>query len=98
LGKVAIGSGHPVSIQSMTKTDTRDAVATINQIRRLEQVGCEIVRVAVPDIEAADALKVIKQHISIPLVADIHFNYRLALTIEHGLTACASPGQHRLTR
>jgi (E)-4-hydroxy-3-methylbut-2-enyl-diphosphate synthase len=69
----------------MTKTDTRDAVATVNQIRRLEQVGCEIVRVAVPDVEAADALKVIKSRISIPLVADVHFNYRLALkAIEHG--------------
>ncbi len=86
LGKVAIGSGHPISIQSMTKTDTRDAVATINQIKRLEQAGCEIIRVAVPDIEAADALKIIKQHISIPLVADIHFNYRLALrAIVHGV-------------
>jgi (E)-4-hydroxy-3-methylbut-2-enyl-diphosphate synthase len=69
----------------MTKTDTHDAVATVNQIRRLEQVGCEIVRVAVPDVEAADALKVIKSRISIPLVADVHFNYRLALkAIDHG--------------
>ncbi len=85
LGNVPVGSGHPISIQSMTKTDTRDAVATVNQIRRLEQVGCEIVRVAVPDLEAADALKVIKSRISIPLVADVHFNYRLALkAMEHG--------------
>ncbi|RJP75364.1 MAG: flavodoxin-dependent (E)-4-hydroxy-3-methylbut-2-enyl-diphosphate synthase [Candidatus Abyssobacteria bacterium SURF_17] len=85
LGNVPIGSGHHISVQSMTKTDTRDAVATINQIKRLEQIGCEIVRVAVPDLEAADAIKVIKSHISIPLVADIHFNYRLALkAIENG--------------
>jgi (E)-4-hydroxy-3-methylbut-2-enyl-diphosphate synthase len=79
LGTVPVGSGHPISIQSMTKTDTRDAVATINQIKRLEAVGCEIVRVGVPDVEAADALKVIKHHVAIPVVADIHFNYRLAL-------------------
>jgi (E)-4-hydroxy-3-methylbut-2-enyl-diphosphate synthase len=63
----------------MTKTDTRDAVATANQIARLEKIGCEVVRVAVPDLEAADALKVIRGRVSIPLVADIHFNYRLAL-------------------
>ncbi len=86
LGGLPIGSGHPISIQSMTKTDTRDAVATINQIGRLEQVRCEIVRVAVPDAEAADALKIIKRRVSIPLVADIHFNYRLALkAIKHGV-------------
>lgn len=70
----------------MTKTDTRDAVATVNQIKRLEQARCEIVRVAVPDVDAADALKVITGRISIPLVADIHFNYRLALkAIAHGV-------------
>ncbi|NQU07026.1 MAG: flavodoxin-dependent (E)-4-hydroxy-3-methylbut-2-enyl-diphosphate synthase, partial [Candidatus Abyssubacteria bacterium] len=79
LGNLPVGSGHPISIQSMTKTDTRDAVATVNQIKRLEKVRCEVVRVAVPDTEAADALKVIKHRVSIPLVADIHFNYRLAL-------------------
>lgn len=79
LGKLSVGSEHPISIQSMTKTDTRDAVATANQINRLEQVGCEVARVAVPDLEAVDALKVIKGRVSIPLVADIHFNYRLAL-------------------
>lgn len=79
LGDVPVGGTHPISIQSMTKTDTRDAVSTINQIKRLEQVKCEIVRVAVPDNESADAFKVIKHHVSIPVVADIHFNYRLAL-------------------
>lgn len=83
---MAIGSGHPISVQSMTKTDTRDAVATINQIKRLEQIGCDIVRVAVPDIEAAEALRVIRAHVAVPLVADIHFNYRLALrAIEYGV-------------
>ncbi|UCD56031.1 MAG: flavodoxin-dependent (E)-4-hydroxy-3-methylbut-2-enyl-diphosphate synthase [Candidatus Hydrogenedentota bacterium] len=86
LGNVPVGSRHRISIQSMTKTDTRDAVATINQIKRLEQAGCEIIRVAVPDMDAADALRVIKKHVSIPLVADIHFNYRLALkAIRHGV-------------
>ena len=86
LGKVSIGSGHPISIQSMTKTDTRDALATVSQIKRLESAGCDIVRVAVPDNEAADALKVIRGRVSIPLVADIHFNYRLALkAIKHGV-------------
>ncbi len=79
LGKLPVGGEHPISIQSMTKTDTRDAVATANQIARLEKIGCEVVRVAVPDLEAADALKVIRGRVSIPLVADIHFNYRLAL-------------------
>ncbi|MBI5118581.1 flavodoxin-dependent (E)-4-hydroxy-3-methylbut-2-enyl-diphosphate synthase [Candidatus Poribacteria bacterium] len=85
LGGVPIGSGHRISVQSMTKTDTRDAVATINQVKHLEGMGCEIIRVAVPDLEAAEALKIIKKHIAIPLVADIHFNYRLALkAIENG--------------
>ncbi len=86
LGGLPIGGGHPISIQSMTKTDTRDAVATVNQIKRLERVRCEIVRVAVPDVEAADALRVITRRVSIPLVADIHFNYRLALkAIKNGV-------------
>jgi len=86
LGGLPIGSGHPISIQSMTKTDTRDVAATVAQIKRLENARCEIVRVAVPDIEAADALKVIRRRVSIPLVADIHFNYRLALkAIKHGV-------------
>ena len=74
-----MGGGAPVSVQSMTKTDTRDIVSTIEQIKELEACGCEIVRVAVPDSEAAEALFAIKKHISIPLVADIHFDYRLAL-------------------
>ena len=76
---VEIGGDSPVSIQSMTNTDTRDAAATIEQIRRLEEAGCQIVRLAVPDAEAADAFRQIKRAARVPLVADIHFDYRLAL-------------------
>jgi (E)-4-hydroxy-3-methylbut-2-enyl-diphosphate synthase len=79
IGKVTIGGGAPIVVQSMAKTDTRDVRATIAQIRELEEVGCELVRVAVPDAEAARAILSIKKGISIPLVADIHFDYRLAL-------------------
>lgn len=79
IGNVPIGGGSPVSVQSMTNTDTRNVAATVNQIRRLAEAGCEIVRVAVPDDEAADALKDIKEQSQIPLVADIHFDYKLAL-------------------
>ena len=76
---MAIGGNNPIAIQSMTKTDTRDVNATINQIKLLEDVGCDIVRVAVVNMEAAQAINKIKKSISIPLVADIHFDYRLAL-------------------
>ena len=79
VGAVKIGGDAPVIVQSMTNTDTRNAGATIAQIEELSQVGCEIVRVAVPDREAADALAEIKRGIDIPLIADIHFDYRLAL-------------------
>lgn len=79
VGSVKIGGGAPVVVQSMTCTDTRDVAATIEQIRRLEAAGCEIVRVAVPDRESADCLKTIKQGISIPLIADIHFDHRLGI-------------------
>jgi (E)-4-hydroxy-3-methylbut-2-enyl-diphosphate synthase len=79
IGNVTIGGGAPVVVQSMTNTDTRDVMSTINQIRELEEVDCELVRVAVPDIEAARAIREIKRGISIPLIADIHFDYRLAL-------------------
>lgn len=74
-----MGNLAPIVVQSMTKTDTRDVSATVGQIRQLRDWGCEIVRVAVPDMEAADALGAIKRGIDIPLVADIHFDYRLAL-------------------
>lgn len=79
VGKVPIGGGTPVSVQSMTKTYTQDITATTRQIKRLEKAGCEIIRVAVQDMEAANALPQIKKKIKIPLVADVHFDYRLAL-------------------
>ena len=79
IGKVQIGGGAPVVVQSMTNTDTSDVQATVAQIHRLTQAGCEIVRVAVPTLEAVGALPEIKKQISIPLVADIHFDHRLAL-------------------
>ncbi|MFC1914039.1 flavodoxin-dependent (E)-4-hydroxy-3-methylbut-2-enyl-diphosphate synthase [Chloroflexota bacterium] len=79
IGSVTIGGGAPIVVQSMTKTDTRDAKATIAQIKELEDCGCELVRVAVPDAEAARSIAAIKKGIAIPLVADIHFDYRLAL-------------------
>lgn len=79
IGKVPVGGGAPISVQSMTKTDTRDVRATVAQIRRLEKAGCEIVRLAVPDAAAAAALGVIRKRIRLPMVADIHFDHRLAL-------------------
>lgn len=85
IGNRLIGGGNPVLIQSMCNTKTEDVKATVGQILRLEQAGCEIIRVAVPTMEAAAALKEIKQQIHIPLVADIHFDYRLAVAaIENG--------------
>jgi len=85
VGNIYIGGGSAISVQSMTNTDTRDVPATVEQIKRLEEAGCDIVRVAVPDREAAEAVKAIKKSIKIPLVADIHFDYRLAiLSIENG--------------
>ncbi|KQC10229.1 MAG: 4-hydroxy-3-methylbut-2-en-1-yl diphosphate synthase [Smithella sp. SDB] len=79
LGYVQIGGNAPVVVQSMTNTDTRDVKATIAQIKALEKAGCEIVRVALPDKKAVDALPQIKERIKIPLIADIHFDYRLAI-------------------
>jgi (E)-4-hydroxy-3-methylbut-2-enyl-diphosphate synthase len=79
IGTVTVGSNAPVSVQSMTKTDTRNITATTAQIAELTDAGCEIVRVAVPDNEAAQALAAIKKKSSIPVIADIHFDYRLAL-------------------
>ncbi len=84
LGNLTVGGDAPVTVQSMAKTDTRDAAATIRQIKELEEAGCEIIRVAVPDMEAAEALPAIKKAVRIPLVADIHFDHRLALA------ACAA--------
>ena len=85
VGGLKIGNGAPVSIQSMAKTDTRDVMSTVRQIKGLEKAGCEIIRVAVKDFEAAKAIRGIKNKINIPLIADIHFDYRLALSaIENG--------------
>jgi len=79
IGKATVGGGAPIVVQSMTKTDTRDIPATINQIKELEDSGCEIVRVAVPNREAAESIATIKKSVSLPIIADIHFDYRLAL-------------------
>jgi (E)-4-hydroxy-3-methylbut-2-enyl-diphosphate synthase len=79
LGDVLVGGEAPISVQSMTKTDTRDVAATVRQIRELEECGCDLIRVAVPDAEAAEAVPAIKKETRIPLIADVHFDYRLAL-------------------
>lgn len=79
IGGVTIGGGEPVAIQSMTNTDTRDFKSTVSQILKLEAAGCEIIRCAVPDMQAAESFGKIKKEIHIPLVADIHFDYKLAL-------------------
>ena len=85
IGNVTIGGGNKVAIQSMTNTKTEDVEATVAQILALEKAGCEIIRCAVPTMEAAQALRSIKKQIHIPLVADIHFDYRLAIAaIENG--------------
>lgn len=87
VGDTFIGGDSKVSVQSMTNTDTRDVKKTIEQILSLEKVGCDIVRCAIPDMEAAEAIKDIVKGINIPLVADIHFDYRLALkAIENGIS------------
>ena len=97
VGSVQVGGDAPISVQSMTKTDTRDVAATVNQIRQLEEAGCEIIRSAVPDMEAAEALAEIKRQINIPLVADIHFHYQLALkALESGVDCLRlNPGNIR---
>ena len=88
VGQVKIGGDAPISVQSMTNTDTRDVEATVAQIHRLEQAGCEIIRVAVLDQEAAMAIRQIRERIAIPLIADIHFDARLAVaSMEHGAQA-----------
>lgn len=79
LGNIFIGNNNPIIVQSMTKTETSDIPSTVSQIRNLEKAGCEIVRVAVPDVKSAKAIKDIKKEISIPLVADIHFRSELAI-------------------
>lgn len=86
IGKIKIGGDNPVAVQSMCNTDTRDAKKTIEQILRLESAGCEYIRITVPDMKAAEAIREIKKGINIPLVADIHFDYKLALeAIKNGI-------------
>jgi len=86
VGNVPIGDGAPIAVQSMTNTKTTDVEATIAQIRALEKVGADIVRVSVPTMDAAEAFKLIKQAVNVPLVADIHFDYRIALKVaEYGV-------------
>ena len=89
VGDVTVGGGAPVTVQSMTNTKTEDVKGTVDQILRLEEAGCDIVRVAVPTMEAAEAVEAIKDRIHIPLVADIHFDYRLAV-------ACAERGADKI--
>ena len=85
VGSVTIGGGHPVVVQSMTNTKTEDAAATLAQIRDLQELGCEVIRCAVPTMEAAEALSVITKESPIPVIADIHFDYRLAIAaMENG--------------
>ena len=85
IGNRVIGGGNPILIQSMTNTKTEDVAATVAQIKALTAAGCDIIRCAVPTMEAAEALAEIKKQVTIPVVADIHFDYRLAIAaIEHG--------------
>ena len=97
VGGVKVGGGADITVQSMTKTDTRDVRATVRQIHELEEAGCEIIRSAVPDMEAAKAMAEIKKQINIPLVADIHFHYQLALECAAGGVDCLrlNPGNLR---
>ena len=97
VGGVKVGGGADITVQSMTKSDTRDVAATVRQILELEEVGCEIIRCAVPDMEAAQAMAEIKKQINIPLIADIHFHYQLALECARGGVDCLrlNPGNLR---
>ena len=97
VGGVKVGGGADITVQSMTKTDTRDVAATVRQIHQLEEAGCEIIRSAVPDMEAAQAMAEIKKQIHIPLIADIHFHYKLALECLKGGIDCLrlNPGNLR---
>ena len=97
VGGVKVGGGADITVQSMTKTDTRDVAATVRQIHQLEEAGCEIIRSAVPDMEAAKAMAEIKKQIHIPLIADIHFHHQLALECARGGVDCLrlNPGNLR---
>ncbi|MCL0032054.1 flavodoxin-dependent (E)-4-hydroxy-3-methylbut-2-enyl-diphosphate synthase [Dehalococcoidia bacterium] len=97
VGDVKVGGSSPITVQSMTKTDTRDVKATVRQIHELEEAGCDIIRPAVPDMEAAKALKDIVRQVNIPVIADIHFHYQLALeSIKSGVDGLRlNPGNIR---
>ena len=97
VGGVKVGGDAEITVQSMTKTDTRDVKATVRQIHELEEVGCDIIRAAVPDMEAAQAMAEIKKQINIPLIADIHFHYQLAIECAKGGVDCLrlNPGNLR---
>jgi (E)-4-hydroxy-3-methylbut-2-enyl-diphosphate synthase len=97
VGGVKVGGGADITVQSMTKTDTRDVAATVRQIHELEEAGCEIIRSAVPDMEAAKAMAEIKKQVHIPLIADIHFHYQLALESARAGVDCLrlNPGNLR---
>jgi (E)-4-hydroxy-3-methylbut-2-enyl-diphosphate synthase len=86
VGNVPIGDGAPIAVQSMTNTPTTDVEATVAQIKRIQAVGGDLVRVSVPTMDAAEAFKLIKQQVTVPLIADIHFDYRIALKVaEYGV-------------
>ena len=97
VGNVKVGGAADITVQSMTKTDTRDVEATVRQIHELEEAGCDIIRSAVPDMEAAHAMAEIKKQINIPLIADIHFHYQLAIECAKGGVDCLrlNPGNLR---
>ena len=97
VGDVKVGGGADITVQSMTKTDTRDVKATVRQIHELEEAGCDIIRSAVPDMEAAQAMAEIRKQINIPLIADIHFHYQLAIECAKGGVDCLrlNPGNLR---
>ena len=88
IGDVPVGGDAPISVQSMTNTLTSDSESTINQIKQLSEAGADIVRVSVPDQEAADSFKIIKENSPVPLVADIHFDYTMALEAIKGGADC----------
>ncbi len=100
IGNIKIGNGNPISVQSMCNTDTRDIEATCRQIKQLADKGCEIVRLAVLNTEAADAIKEIVKKSDVPLVADIHFDYKLAIKcINNGIDALRlNPWEYRQKR
>src|SRR5262245_60740235 len=96
VGDRSVGGAHPIWVQSMTTTNTFDVEATLAQIRRLEAAGCEIVRVTVPKKEDVEAVKLIRDRISIPLIADIHYDYRMALACLDAVTPSGRPAVDKI--